>query len=123
MRSAIAAIVLIVVLCAAMSDVETDERCTATTQHWLDSINRWWGLRNRMVKCNVTGLPAGVGKRDEDMIRWYNEHNERIREFVVQFPSHRLIEVDIEDRHAGRDLERAFGISRKCWGQRNIGLH
>lgn len=38
-------------------------------EHWLRSVDHWSDLRQRLGKCNITGLPAGVGSRDEDMLR------------------------------------------------------
>ena len=82
-------------------------------------MNAWFGMRRRLRKCDVAGLPVGVGDNDDDLLRWFNEHNSNVRQFAREHPSHTVVEIDIEARHAGRDLERAFGIPQKCFEKRN----
>jgi hypothetical protein len=83
--------------------------------HWLTSIDNWHRgnsrfdqshrdsgpgglpLRERFVQCNITGLPAGAGTTDAQMIEFYQKHSQRIRDHVRTHPTHRLVEVDIED--------------------------
>lgn len=91
---------------------------TRNASNWLASVSRWHNLRRRFINCNLTGLPTGVGAKDEDMISFFNNHIERIRNFCKKYPSHKCVEVDVESKMAGEHLETFFGISAaKCWGK------
>lgn len=92
---------------------------TRNATHWLSSVERWRGMRQRLVKCNLTDLPTGVGSRDEDMFSFFHKHIERIRNFCKKYPSHALVEIDVESNTTGAILERAFGIPSTCWGKNN----
>ena len=87
--------------------------------HWLKSVDSWKHLRKRLIDCNISTLPKGVGGHDDEMLHWYTSHADMIRTFVKQHPSHRLVEVQIEDEDAGVTMEKAFGIPRTCWGHSN----
>jgi hypothetical protein len=53
-------------------------------------------------------------------LKWlYTYHNEFVRAFVAQYPSHALIEVDISRADAGEILAEAFGLDASCWGHVN----
>ena len=89
-------------------------------KHWLQSVKRWNNMRSRLVKCNISSLPTGVGSKDIDMINWYTEHVQMISKFVQQHRSHRLVEVDIESATAGKFLNREFPfVPASCWTHAN----
>lgn len=90
---------------------------TRNTKNWLSSVDRWLDMRERFIKCNLTDLPTGVGSRDEEMISFYQKQVKRIRDFCKQYPSHALVEIDVESNSTGAILEEAFGISSHCWGK------
>ena len=96
----------------------------STPNAWLESVDEWNDLRQRLADCDITGLPEGVGepgeKGDERLRAFVESHERRVREFVAAHPSHRLVEVVIDDPGAGDALETAFGISARCWGRKNV---
>ena len=89
-------------------------------ERWVDSVKRWSGMDIRLSKCDITGLPVGKGLDREDLKAFYQAQVERVRRFVAEHPSHRLVEVVIDDDSAGAVMEAAFGIdASKCWGWHN----
>ena len=67
------------------------------------------------------GVPRQTlkNKTIDELVHIFAEQVERVRNFVSNNPSHMLIEVAIEDVHAGSVMENAFGIEAKCWGHAN----
>lgn len=90
---------------------------TRNASHWLGSVKRWHGMQGRLIRCNLPDLPAGTGKKDEDMLLFHEKQNERVRDFCKRYPSHTLVEIDVESNTTGKVLEEAFGISSRCWGK------
>ena len=100
-----------------LHDAYPTARFTLTTRppaHWLASVDGW-GLRDRLVDCNLPGLPEGKGADDQELMTWFSSHLDTVREFVAANPSHGpLLEVDIEDDSTGQVLEEATGIVRRA---------
>ena len=67
----------------------------------------------------MTGLPAGAGKSDSQMLGFYEQHYQHIRDHVRSHPSHRLVEIEIENPNTKETLFAAFGFPRRCWGHAN----
>lgn len=97
-------------------------------EKWIRSVSKWTGDRRRsgtgylrqvLTRCDFPGLPAGKGGDDADLEAFYNGHSDRVREFVRRHPSHKLVEVNIEEADAAKVMEEAFGISYECWAVRN----
>jgi hypothetical protein len=86
---------------------------------WVKSVKRWFSLHERLIQCNITGFETGVGTSDEELVKFYNDQSRRVREFVDRHPTHRLVEVEIDQPSAGQVMEDAFGIDRSCWGHGN----
>ena len=99
-----------------LHDAYPTARFTLTTRppaHWLASVVGW-GLQDRLVDCNLPGLPEGKGT-DEELVAWFSSHLDTVREFVAAHPSHGpLLEIDIEDDSTGQVLEEATGIVRRA---------
>ena len=96
--------------------------------NWIKSISKWSGdkrrtkggyLRQALTQCDLPGFPSGVGKTDEELVTFYQDHSRRIRDFVKDHPSHALVEVDIEAEDAGKRMQQRFGVSHHCWKLRN----
>lgn len=88
---------------------------------WIQSVDKWQDLRQRFVdNAYLPDLPAGVGKDDKDMIRFYTVQAQRIREFVATHPSLHFVEVEIDMPNAGQIMQDAFGITKECWGKWNV---
>ena len=89
-------------------------------ENWLRSVDRWLDLRQRFIaNAFLPDLPRGVGTEDKDMIHFYQRQAERIREFCSTHPSLSCVEVPIDSPDAGIIMEKAFGIPKICWGNRN----
>jgi hypothetical protein len=96
--------------------------------NWIKSISKWSGdkrrtkggyLRQVLTQCDLPGFPSGVGKTDQELETFYQDHSRRIRDFVKDHPSHALVEVDIEAEDAGKRMQQRFGVSHHCWKLRN----
>mmetsp|Transcript_3902 Transcript_3902/g.8930 ORF Transcript_3902/g.8930 Transcript_3902/m.8930 type:complete len:328 (+) Transcript_3902:217-1200(+) len=99
---------------------------TRDPQKWLESVNRWDDMRQHFVNNPFPPvLPRGKGAKDEDMLEFYNAQAQRIRDFVAadDHSSHTLVEVKIDSDDAGQVMESAFGIDRRCWGNRNANVN
>jgi len=74
----------------------------------------------RLTKCSY----GPESKGEEDLIKWHHNHIQRIRDFVAKYPSHRLVEINIEDPRAGQIMERHFGAASPArnWGHENESL-
>ena len=89
-------------------------------QAWLRSVDRWQDLRQRFIGyLGGVDFPKGRGAKDEEMVAFYKVQAQRIRDFVKDHPSITLVEVQIDSPEAGQVMEDAFGISKKCWGNKN----
>ena len=90
---------------------------------WISSVDRWGTLRERLEKCDISGLPAGKGGRgaagDVQLRAFVANHASNVRQFVKKHPSHQLIEVTIDDPLAGSVMESNFNIAATCWGHAN----
>jgi Sulfotransferase domain len=97
---------------------------------WLSSIDRWQDLRQRFIWGDYKpDLPSQgkskpgerpTGEKDEDMINFYNKQAQRVRDFAKDHPSLHFVEVRIDQEDAGEVMEEAFGISKQCWGNKNV---
>eukprot|EP00978_Attheya_sp_CCMP212_P016136 scaffold42005_cov40-Attheya_sp.AAC.1 len=104
---------------------------TRNAKNWLKSIKHWNNMDKRLRWCNLpgfpsavageesTGLPEGVGDSDADLLTFFKDHNNRIRNFVSTHPSHALIEIDVDAPEAGDVLSAAFGGNAHCWANAN----
>lgn len=55
-------------------------------------------------------------RRRDDLAVIYNLHLEKIRSFVREHPSHKLVEINVDDENAGQMLAEEFsGLKPNCW--------
>lgn len=78
------------------------------------SIDRWPSLRQRIVRASIPGLPARMGGKDEEIIRWIENHYAACRRFFGSDPN--FLELNIEDEQAPIILGKALGITIADWG-------
>ena len=95
---------------------------TRSVDDWIGSVNRWGDLRERLGRCNISGLPPGKGARgamgDGELRAFIAAHAKKVR------PSHALVEIVIDNPAAGEVMERSFHIpSRKCWRRANVNIN
>jgi Sulfotransferase domain len=97
---------------------------TRDEQSWLQSVDKWKDLRQRFINHHIhPEFPGGVGKKDEEMINFYRLQARRVRDFVSHYPSHSLVQVQIDSPNAGKVMEDAFGITKDCWGVWNANSY
>lgn len=87
-------------------------------EDWISSVGHWRGLRARLAGCEISGLPRGAAG-DEELKAFVAHNVARVRAFVRKHPSHRLVEVYIDDEDAGSAMEKSFSISASCWRHAN----
>jgi len=88
---------------------------------WIESVLHHMGMARRLSYCDITGFPP-VHEKDLtiDMLRdFYIAQVVRVREFVAKYPSHRLVEVQIDGDNAGQKMVEAFGGELSCWEVKN----
>lgn len=89
-------------------------------QHWIESVDRWNTMRQRLINCDISTLPAGVGATDDELKDWFMGHTERVLRFAQWHPTHLLIMLDVESEYAGMRLHRHFPeIPSSCWSKEN----
>jgi hypothetical protein len=93
---------------------------------WVRSVKNWVGGEQRSMAARFTKCKDGPeSKEAEDLIKWHYDHIQRIRDFVQKYPSHSLVEINIEDPKAGEIMEHHFGAASPArnWGHENDSLH
>uniref|UniRef100_A0A7S1BHW9 Sulfotransferase domain-containing protein n=1 Tax=Corethron hystrix TaxID=216773 RepID=A0A7S1BHW9_9STRA len=87
---------------------------------WISSVGRYKDLARCLVNCDITDvLPRGIGGTTDELHKFYTDHTERVREFVKKRPTHQLVEVNIDEDIAGKQMEKIFGIPAECFGHAN----
>jgi hypothetical protein len=94
--------------------------------HWIRSLKNWkWKkshptMNNVLKKCHIVPiLPVGQGGNDMELRQFMCDHVTRVREFVKKYPSHKLIELNIEGSYTGQVLSSLFRVKEKCWRHTN----
>jgi hypothetical protein len=73
----------------------------------------WVGVRGRK-------LPFLNGTQPERLRDFFCESVMYARNFVAKHPSHKLIEIDLDDPNTGKMLSHLFDIDESCWGENNV---
>jgi hypothetical protein len=82
--------------------------------------NEFWAQEGeRNFTSNLKILPRSFLETSNALRNLYEFHNEHVRNWVKQHPSHTLIEVDITHNDTGKILANAFGLNETCWGHMN----
>lgn len=75
---------------------------------------------DRMVDCDLPGLPAGYGSSLEEMQQFWCGHVRRVRALVDKYPSHKLVELNLYDTQKNAEIMAQLFHSRSlCWKQAN----
>jgi hypothetical protein len=108
--------------------------------HWINTVSHWNDLRERFSNFALPGLVKGEGLvSDLELARWWCTHVFHLREYVREYPSHALIELDLYDTKGNMkllfDLFQANmeGVTlngnhsskplEDCWGHDNVSPH
>lgn len=76
--------------------------------------------RVRRAKENATRSERAVRLSDGQLRNWFCGHVHHIREYVREYPSHRLIELDLYDNEGTASvLADLFQSNTTCWGHEN----
>ena len=82
-------------------------------------------LRQHFGKCNLadTDTPCGADCVDDDVkfAAFYDAHSQSIRKWAEKYPTHELIEINMEGLDAGWKLASATGIKATCWPEKKTG--
>mmetsp|Transcript_26896 Transcript_26896/g.42210 ORF Transcript_26896/g.42210 Transcript_26896/m.42210 type:complete len:282 (+) Transcript_26896:127-972(+) len=90
---------------------------------WISSLKRWREPDGTMLhqalgkKCGISG--TGVELTDKVIEDFFCRHVARVRNFVNTHPSHKLVEVQLEDKETAQRMEQIFRIDSKCWRHMN----
>ena len=84
---------------------------------WVRSVNSD-DIRGQLRACNMPTCNSECVDTDNQLAAFYDEHTRTIRAFADEHPSHKLIEVEVEEDDAGAKLAKATGYSESCWGER-----
>jgi hypothetical protein len=89
---------------------------------WIHSATSWQGMVTRWSKCIVPGLIKEGEKLTKQEIRnWLCGHVKHVREFVKQYPTHKLIELDLYDTEgSSKTMALLFNTNATCWGISNV---
>lgn len=93
-----------------------------SVQNWGDDDLDWQFINEFYHRGALRDLPEDRQNQTQkaDILRIiYDEHHERVRQFVKAHPTHTLVEVPILNESAGEILGEAFGLSPSAWGQMN----
>ncbi|KAG7369768.1 sulfotransferase family protein [Nitzschia inconspicua] len=107
-----------------------DEWIRSVTSH--RGMNKRWAFfempgliltEDQLVLRNRTDLTLRERRptlTDQQLRRWWCGHIHHIREYVQEYPSHRLIELDLyHEEETPSILADIFGSQKKCWGHKN----
>jgi hypothetical protein len=82
--------------------------------------------KQRQARNHATSLlrKRMVPLTDQQLRRWWCGHILHIREYVQEYPSHQLIELDLYDNDLTSSiLEDVFHSKKSCWGHQNKNEH
>ncbi|KAL7528169.1 hypothetical protein ACHAXR_004050 [Thalassiosira sp. AJA248-18] len=92
---------------------------------WIKSVKRWTTLFRRLTSPGcVYRIPGFVTEHgtatEQDLENWWCTHVQHVREFVKQYPTHSLIELDLYDtRGTSQAMASLFRTNETCWGKHN----
>jgi len=83
-------------------------------EQWAESVSNWFDLQKRFFKVfHIHHSYPGWPK--QPLIDIYNNHTQEVRQYVLDNPSHTLVEIDVEENGIADDMVRIFGGSIDCW--------
>ena len=101
-----------------------------SVEKWHNSLLNWPpnrtkhnAMTERLMNFNITGLRKGNGSDISLFSDWHCGHVNRVRELVSKYPSHSLVEIDIEDVSIGERMSEMFGINESCWRHANANVN
>ena len=90
---------------------------TRKPEHWVKNMASLHKLRDAFGACNLTACSADCVADDKRFAAFYDEHTYTIRQWAQKHPSHKLIEIDVDDvENSGKQLAAATGFNASCWG-------
>ena len=85
---------------------------------WITSVRR--SKEMKVTHYFALSQYCKVGSTDAELETFFCNQVIRIRNFVKNQPSHRLVELKLEDTESTSDiLFKEFGIDQGCWGHKN----
>lgn len=98
---------------------------------WTNSVHRWKHTDSGFVPLDVRLTrcfhdETTIGKSTPELLKMvYEQQIDRVREFVLQHPTHHLVEVNIDEDDAPKIMQESFfgnklGGNEPCWGKKNV---
>jgi hypothetical protein len=102
---------------------------------WIRSARTYTKMANRWgtPSCisKIPGLVKDQGRAEikgkiltqQEIRNWLCGHVKHVREFVKQYPTHKLIELDLYDTEgSSKVMATLFSANETCWGQSNANM-
>ena len=89
---------------------------------WLKSLVNFNHMQRRLQRCNLPNFPSGMGNNVTEFGTWFCGHVQKVRNFVLQHPSHALVELNLYDSvTTSHVMEQLFHVNKNssCWGHAN----
>jgi hypothetical protein len=90
---------------------------------WINSIKKFrdGSMLRALGKCSRRKmLPFLNGTQPQHLRGFFCESVMHARNFVAKHPSHKLVEIDLDDPNTGKVLSHLFNIDESCWGETNV---
>ena len=90
---------------------------------WIRSFKKfkYGDMYNAFVGPQCQDMPFNKGDNSpEALTRFYCNVVQNARNFVALHPSHRLVEIDLDDPETSVKVANVFGINVSCWGTHNV---
>ena len=88
-------------------------------ESWTTSVRRWKEI-NVPFLIDALSQYCEIGSTDAELEMFFCNQVINIRHFVKTHPSHKLVELKLEDTETTSNiLFKRFGIDQGCWGHKN----
>lgn len=100
---------------------------------WIASARHWKQMTWRWSQCSIPGSTCIASQRTKkngystctnvDLSLWWCSHVQHIRTFVKEYPSHKLIELDLyNQKESSHLMAQLFQSNETCWGHANANI-
>jgi hypothetical protein len=91
---------------------------------WINSLKKF--RDGQLLRClgqclnKKKPIPFLNGTKPQHLRDFFCGSVMHARNFVANHPSHKLIEIDLDDPNTGKMLSHLFNIDESCWGENNV---
>jgi hypothetical protein len=83
---------------------------TRTSSKWVSLVTSGFGLGSRFIR-----KFQRTGDKVVALTQIYEEHSKMVKDFVAKYPSHTLVELNVDAGNAGQILSDSVGGDGSCW--------